>query len=334
MKFEPILNDLPLSWVEQYPQVFRNKAREEKWGSPVYFFPPTNKFNESGTSLYGYFYGRPYVSDEDPYWSKTDKYGNMPHYNNCVAWCGALYYLRTGIILKCVIGDAFKTYDKYDGRKDGGNFNNQYIGDTIQAGDMLVFADVGKDGKPNTKGAGHIVSVETKELNICEGGYSRKKVYRNKACITYQLKKEDMYTGKVITLRPQSPYKEILYGVIHTGDVFTDWEMPQEAQKDTSKNQLYVGDIVLNIRDEATTNSRIMGKFNKPKAYYDVLGIVEKEDYTWYHLGEDSWCAGTDGTKYYPSKNVDYKKLYEQDEQKIVEIKENANNILEVINGN
>lgn len=202
----------------------------------------------------------------------------------------------SGIILKEVIGDAFKTYDKYKGRKDGGNFNGQYIGDTIQKGDMLIFAE--SISKP---GSGHIVFVETDELNVSEGGYSRNKAYKDKACVTYKLDRSIMYTGRSISLRPQSPYSEILYGVIHTGDVFDKEEVIiKPVEKDTTKNQLYVGDISLNLRDEATTSSKIMGTIGK--GYYDVLDFVSKSDYIWYHLGPDAWAAGVKETKYYPKQ--------------------------------
>lgn len=316
MRFTPILNDLPFSYMLEHREFFVNIARSKAWGGDVLFFPPNLPFGDYGCAIAGYFYGKPYVSDTSPYWNKYDENKNQPHYLNCTGTIAAFYLMRSGIILKAILGSAIGTFARYEGRKDGGNFNGQYIGDTIQDGDMIIFAELDEDGKPTTSGDGHIVGqelVEGNTLHILEGAYSRNKVYKDKACITYTLNKSDMITGKIITVRPQAPYKLAVYGVIHTGDVFDDYIPPKPTTRDTSKNQLYVDDISLNVRDEATTSSRIMATIGK--GYYDVLDFVKKSDYTWYHLGADSWVAGVKETKYFekdtePSKDVS-KKLKE-----------------------
>ena len=223
MKFEPILNDLPISFAQERPEYFRNKAREERWGTPVFFFPSTNKFDELGCGGYYYQYG----------YNATAKKGYL---SNCTYVQGCFYHLRSGIILREVLGSAFGTYDRYKGRKTGGNFNGQYLGDAIQPGDMLIFADI-ENGKPSTTADGHIVSVETNDddVVIMEGAYSMKPCYKDKACITYTIKKSDLYTGRKISLRTNTPYpfSVILYGVIHTGDVFD--KITNENENDGNK---------------------------------------------------------------------------------------------------
>lgn len=301
-EFNPILNDLPISYALEHKEYFVNTARSKAWGGNVFFFPSTYSLEQIGCSLYGYYYGEPFVNDTNALWNSKDKYGNTPHYNNCVGCMGAFYHMRTGIILEALIGDAINVYKKYKGRKDGGNFNGQYIGDTIKAGDMLVLADLDKNGQPTLNGAGHILSLETTDCNVMEGAYSRNKVYKDKACITYKLNKSDMHTGKIITLRPQSPYKMAVYGIIHTGDVFDDIEMPTPVDKDNSKNQLYISDIVLNVRTGASTSSAKVGTLNKPNAYFDVLDVSKQSDYTWYKLTNELWVAGVEETTYYPKQ--------------------------------
>ena len=248
MKFEPILKDLPLSFAIANRKYFINEARSKAWGGDVFFFPSTNKLDVSGCSIYGYFYGKPFVDDKNPLWNKTDIYGNTPHYSNCTGVQGAFYHLRSGIVLTALLGSAVGTYARYSGRKDGGNFNGQYLGDVVQEGDMLIFADIDKNGNPTLNSDGHIVSVETTDNNmtIMEGAYSRKDCYRDKACITYTIKKSDLITGKKIALRTNTkyPYSEILYGVIHTGDVFDKTTNKKEDVSKLSKINKLAKEIV------------------------------------------------------------------------------------------
>lgn len=228
--FEPILNDMPISFAEQNKDYFRNKAREKAFGSPVYFFPPNYTLEQYGCGGYHYEYGYPYELKRG-------------YKGNCTYWCGCRYLQVSNILLKEVIGRAVDTYDKYTERKDGGNFNGQNIGATIQKGDMLVFAD-----NLQKQGDGHIVFVEDVNgyiANISESAYSQKSVYEGKACITYTLDTRDLVCGRTITLRPQMPYNEILYGVIHTGDVFDK----QEPSKDVSKNLKQINKLAKEIVD-------------------------------------------------------------------------------------
>lgn len=228
--FEPILKDLDISFAKNN-KAFRNEAREKAWGGIVMFFPPNQAYDVNGCGGYGYSYGHTCPEEGSSKWLEKDSKGNwLFHYGNCTWFVGSIYYLRTGIILLCLIGPAWKTFDKYDGRKDGGNLNNEYIGATIQKGDMLCFVD-----NLSKSGDGHIASVEDEDdtyLYMAESGYSRQKPYIGKTCITYKLKKSDMYTGKRVQLRPQQPYYEYVYGVIHTGDVFYKEEKKSALEKE------------------------------------------------------------------------------------------------------
>lgn len=309
MKFEPILEDKPISFAYDRPQFFRNAEREKRWGVPVYFVPSSNKYDEVGQAYYGYVYG-----------SKCDD--TKGKYGNCTAWAMGSHQMRSGQLLKECVGDAFQVYAKYKGRKDGG-VNGKYIGDTLQQGDMLIY----KDG-----GAGHInvcERIQDGKVTLSESGYSRNSVYKGKACIVYDINLKDLIVGKTLTLRPKSPYNIEFYGIIHTGDVFDDYILPKAVERDTTKDQLYVGDIILNVRDEATTSSQLMGRLEKPNGYFNVNSVVKKDDYTWYSLGVDSWVAGVNEVTFYPkAKEKDYQKLYEIEKEKTEKIKEivNVNN--------
>lgn len=306
MRFQPILEDLPLAKVKENIN-FRNSAREQVWGKPVFFFPPNYSIDQLGCGGYHYVYGQPYREEQG-------------YEGNCTYWVGCRYYDLSHKLLTEVIGRAVDTYPKYNGRKDGGNVNGQYIGDTINQGDMLVFAD-----NKSIEGDGHIVFVEyvDDKIHVSESGYSKNQVYHNKACVTYTLEKSDMVTGKSILLRPQAPYRELLYGVIHTGDVFEDFDLPKKVERDKNKDQLYVEDISLNCRKEPSTKSLIYGAIGE--GYYNVEEIKVGDDYTWYYLG-NCWVAGVKETKYYPATNeIDYKKLYKELSEKIEKIKDIIN---------
>lgn len=223
--FEPILQDQPIDFAYKHSEYFRNTAREQAFGVPVYFYPPNYNLNQYGTGGYYYTYGYNYNAHK-----------GMK--GNCVYWCGCRYAMLTNIFLKEVIGRAVDTWDKYSGRKSGGNFNNEFIGNKIQAGDMIVFAD-----NLQKSGDGHIIFVEKVEgqtIYVSESAYSTKSIYEGKACITYTLNTNDMVCGRKITLRPKMPYQEIVYGVIHTGDVFKNKDIDykklyEEAQAKLDK---------------------------------------------------------------------------------------------------
>lgn len=207
--FVSILVDQPIQYAYDRPEFYRNKAREDKWGKPVYFAPSTNGYDVLGTAGPNYSYGKPCKIGQG--------------YNgNCTWWNISRYHETSGIILKECIGDAQDFLKKYKGRKS----EQGYVGDKIQKGDMLVYGD---------SDVGHVNFVEDVKGNtlyISESAYSKKEIYKGKACITYTLDKSKMIVGNKITLRPQVPYTEVLLGVMHTGDVFDKDNTLQELKQE------------------------------------------------------------------------------------------------------
>lgn len=207
--FAPILEDKDISYAFSRPAIFRNAPRELKWGAPVYFYPPNYSLNQTGCGGYEYLYGHPYKKGQ-------------AYKGNCTYWALCRYLEVSNISLTELIGNAIQMFPKYTGRKSGGNFGGEYLGNKVQKGDMLIFADDLK-----LKQAGHVVFVEDVEgqtLHISESAYSKKSIYEDKACIVYDINKELLSCGATITLRPKMPYNEYFYGIIHTGDVFTQEE--------------------------------------------------------------------------------------------------------------
>lgn len=208
MNFTSIYEDQPLDFAKDRPTFYRNIARENKWGSPVYFVPSTNVYDQVGTGGANYVYGKPW------------RLGQGMN-GNCTWWCIGRYHETSGIILKECIGDADDFLKKYKGRKD----DEGYIGDTIQKGDILVYGD---------SDVGHVHFVEDVKGNtlyISESAYSKKSIYENKACITYTMDKTKYIVGNIVTLRPKLPYTEKVLGVMHTGDVFGDDATIKELKK-------------------------------------------------------------------------------------------------------
>lgn len=207
--FVSILQDQPLQYAYDRPSFYRNKAREDKWGTPVYFAPSTNIYDQLGTAGPYYVYGKPCKIGQG-------------YKGNCTWWCISRYHEVSGIILKECIGDAQDFLKKYKGRKS----SEGYVGDKIQKGDILVFKD---------SDYGHVVFVEDvngNTLHISESAYSKKSIYEGKACITYTLDKNKLIVGNKVTLRPQLPFSEYLVGVMHTGDVFDKDSTLQELKQE------------------------------------------------------------------------------------------------------
>lgn len=195
-QFISFTNDQPLTYAFEH-QEYRNKAREKAFGTPVYFVPSTNTLDEVGCGGAYYKYGYPSVKGQ----------GRL---GNCTWYVIARLQETTGQIHKELVGNANLFFNKYKGRKD----NEGYIGNLIQKGDVLVYAD---------SDVGHVNFVEDiigDKIIISESAYSNNKLYEDKTCIVYEIDKSKFVCGQKITLRPKSPYTETLIGVIHTGDVF------------------------------------------------------------------------------------------------------------------
>ena len=86
-------------------------------------------------------------------------------------------------------------------------------------------------------------------------------------------------------------------GVVHYP--VSSWEEPQPVEESKDKNQVYVGDYLLNIRQLPSTTSQKMGVC-KTEVFYDVLELIDCSDYTWYKIGEGSYLAGIEDLEYYP----------------------------------
>lgn len=74
--------------------------------------------------------------------------------------------------------------------------------------------------------------------------------------------------------------------------------------RDTTKDQIYVGDFVLNMRSKPTTSASKVGSCEK-NSYYNVLDKSNEVDYTWYKLGDECWVAGVDGVIFYKAGGSD-----------------------------
>lgn len=96
------------------------------------------------------------------------------------------------------------------------------------------------------------------------------------------------------------------------------WAQPQPVERDRAKDQLYVGDVTLRIRAEASTSGAMMG-YCKSKSYYNVLEVVSGAYYKWYKIGDKAYCAGVE--------EVDYLPVQSWERPEPVESNENLNQI-------
>ena len=76
--------------------------------------------------------------------------------------------------------------------------------------------------------------------------------------------------------------------------------LPSPVEEDTTKDQIFVGDILLNIRKEPSTSADKIGAC-QDNSNYNVLEIKEANGYTWYKLDEGAWVAQVSGVIYYPA---------------------------------
>lgn len=76
------------------------------------------------------------------------------------------------------------------------------------------------------------------------------------------------------------------------------WVEPIPVDADKTKNQVYIGDIALNIRKDHTTSSERMGVCQR-NVNYNVLSLIIDGTYSWYQIGENAWVAGVDGVIFY-----------------------------------
>lgn len=107
-----------------------------------------------------------------------------------------------------------------------------------------------------------------------------------------------------------------------------EWIEPQQVKENTKNNQVYIEDIALRVRENPSTNDRVMGLLNSPNAYFDVYEVEVNSEYTWYKLGENSWIAGVDGVLYYPFQEASTEKELKEE---IKELKSELNRVESIV---
>lgn len=226
--FKPILEDKPISYVEERPQFYRSSYREAKWGSPVYFVPPGNY---SGTGNYG-----PGCYKESTGGQKFDLNYKGTKLGNCTWWaygrCLEVNGVRLEDHMSPINWNAKNWYKNYKGNKTGGSF-----GSSVKPGDVIVFTD---------SDCGHVIfveKVEGKTIHISESAYSSKEIYRGKACIVYTLNADQLVEGKTIKLRPQLPFSDTCLGVIHTSEFRKDEPIEYELVEVNGDREEMINDL-------------------------------------------------------------------------------------------
>lgn len=99
----------------------------------------------------------------------------------------------------------------------------------------------------------------------------------------------------------------------HKGDIIGYLHYPSEIVKpvarNTSVNQIQTTDITLRIRNKPSLQGEVMGYVQL--GYYDVLDQKQNDNFTWYKLDKDRWCAN-ESTIYLPSDDTDIIKEIER----------------------
>lgn len=90
---------------------------------------------------------------------------------------------------------------------------------------------------------------------------------------------------------------------------YRDTSPVQPVDRDTTRDQIHVGLAFLNCRSKPTTKADRLGFL--AEGYYNVLETTEAENYTWYRIATDRWCAGVDKVEFLQGKGVvTYKVLF------------------------
>lgn len=79
-------------------------------------------------------------------------------------------------------------------------------------------------------------------------------------------------------------------------------KMVQPVERNENVNQIETTDIALRIRTKPSLSAEIVGHVQI--SYYNVYDEVKADNYTWYKLAEDRWCANV-STKYLPASSDD-----------------------------
>lgn len=137
-------------------------------------------------------------------------------------------------------------------------------------------------------GAGHVMVVE--QINrdgsiVCSGSnYGGTRWYRS----TYK-KSNNYYIGSSYTFQ----------GFIYPPVAFSTYATTA-VNRDTTRDQFYVGISILNVRTGPGTGYTRLG-YAEP-GNYNVRLSQKQGDYVWYEVEKDRWLAGVQGTTFYPAQ--------------------------------
>lgn len=96
------------------------------------------------------------------------------------------------------------------------------------------------------------------------------------------------------------------YGTSYTGPLLGYLHCPyggvEPVSRDNSVDQIQTSDPTLRIRTKPSLNGVIVGHVQM--GYYNVLSKTEADNYTWYQISKDRWCADIT-TKYLPASSED-----------------------------
>lgn len=166
------------------PSYYRNRAREDRWGEPVYFTPATNGYDVGGYPGPGYLYGYPYSTSS----SRIT--------GDCTWWAWGRCFELNGTPLPNY-GNGMYWYERYDGDKEGGP--------TIQnpsPGDLLCW------GQRSDGTVGHVQVVEAIDGDYVIVSESYDGVAVRTACVVQRISISNPTYGST-----PFPYQ----GILHTG---------------------------------------------------------------------------------------------------------------------
>lgn len=92
--------------------------------------------------------------------------------------------------------------------------------------------------------------------------------------------------------------KDNLLGFLHY-----PYNAVEPVERNENVDQIECTDDTLRIRTEPSLNGEIVGHVQI--GYYNVLNETEADNYTWYEIGKDRWCADIT-TKYLPKGDSDF----------------------------
>lgn len=197
MAFIALTSDQYLNYVRNNTY-FRNPAREDEWGEPVYFVPHDRGFDLNGFGGPHYEYGYNYTNSPETV------------YGNCTWWvCGRLREAMGKNIMAYMnwrSPSADDWYDAYTGTK-------HTSASSAHAGDIICFSG-GTDG--------HVMFIEKIEngtVYISHSAWSYRTYWSGYACRVNTYPVSSIYAGASIDMYKGTgnPYYVTVQGILHTG---------------------------------------------------------------------------------------------------------------------